>query len=182
MSFTVGKAVKFPLFDHYHGPTAVVEVTFQFAFLPGISAIDQLDVLVKTAMFGANILPLIKANYLTYVLESDISTFFDTYRVRITLAGETEEVHGTINSPLSEINEAPAALFVASSLVALVLAIGLVVLVFGPIGYRIYKGGLSGASGLSTGQFTWVALGLGALGMVLFVASRATKRSLGSGG
>ena len=183
MSFTIGKAVKFPLFDTYKGPTAVVEMTFKFVFLPGISAISQLDTLVKTAMFGANVLPFVTANYLTYVLESDTVPAIDSYRVTITLAGDTEEIQGTIRSPLSQAHGDPAAIFVASSLFAIILAVGIVVLIFGPIGYRIFKGGLSGASGLSTKQFAWAAaaLGLGTVGVLLFMNSRGSKRSLSSG-
>lgn len=170
MAFRVCRRETFPLLQNYSGPTAVVQFSFNFAFIPGISACDQLNAAVRAAMFGTNIIPLIRTNYLSYVLEEDTDPFIDAYRVTITLAGETDGAQGTIQRPFSY-SRSPGALIIGSSLVALVLAVGAVLLIFGPIGYRIFNGGLVGDDngGLFPGidGTTIALLGAGALGLAL---------------
>ena len=145
MAFQICKQAVFPLNNTYSGPTAVVQFTFNFVFLPGLSACDQLDIAVRAAMFSAGVVPFVKANYLRYVLEEDTSPFIDQYRVTIHLAGETNEIEGTIQGPFRQTE--PAVVFTASVLLAIIVGLGLVLLIFGSIGYRIFRGGIAGGEG-----------------------------------
>lgn len=98
MAFVVMREHFYPLADTYNGPTANLRLRFPFLFLPGIDPIDQLEALVKTALFSLDILQLIKDNYLSYRLAVEEVPFApNNYEVLVVVAGESEPASGTIS-------------------------------------------------------------------------------------
>ena len=184
--FETKKVVTFALGESYRGPTATLQLEFPFVFptLPGLSAIDQLDLTVRAALFSADILQLVKDNYLGYQLAVDTKPFIDKYRVVVFTAGETQEAAGsigpfparqplawTMGHPLSRVSarrDAPSAypqvVIALPAILAIAVAIG-ILLVFAAIAYKIFNGSW-GPVALGWGLLLPIALVVGGVYLV----------------
>ena len=190
--FETKKVVTFALGESYRGPTATLQLEFPFVFptLPGLSAIDQLDLTVRAALFSADILQLVKDNYLGYQLAVDTKPFIDKYRVVVFTAGETQEAAGSIgpfparqpaawtaSRPLARVTtQRPAAYpqVVIAPLVILAIAVAIgVLLIFATIAYKIFNGSW-GPVALGWGLLLPIALVVG--GVYLVTTGAVSRR------
>ena len=148
MALITCKENLFALGQTYRGPMAVVEFTFQMV-IPG--GCDAVALATQTGMFATDVLQIVKDNYLGYRIDKEVvSGAPDRYRVVVFVAGETTPAEGTIQ--LDQI-ERPEALIVASSLVAVILAIAFIAIIIAPIGYKLWNGTFGGDLGAGTGNF-----------------------------
>ena len=184
MAFVTQKVVTFTLGETYRGPTATLQLEFPFVFptLPGLDAIDQLDLTVRAALFSADILQLIKDNYLGYELAVDTKPFIDKYRVIVFTAGETQEQSGTIgpflarqpaawtaSRPLARVTtQRPAAypqvVIAPLAILAIGFAIGFI-LIAATIAYKILNGSW-GPAAVGFGLLLPIALVVGGVYLV----------------
>ena len=184
MPFVTKKVVTFALGESYRGPTATLQLEFPFVFptLPGLDAIDQLDLTVRAALFSADILQLVKDSYLGYELAADTQPFIDKYQVTVFVAGETQESSGTIGPflarqpaawtarrPLARVTtQRPAAypqvVIAPLAILAIAIAIG-VLLIAASIAYKILNGSW-GPAALGFGLLLPIALVVGGVYLV----------------
>lgn len=172
MAFVLKRDSRFPLGLTYDGPVAVVEVEFNFVFISGIwsDSIDELEFYLNIGLFAADILPIIKTNYLRYTIEADTDPLIDRYRIRISLAGEIEESSGSLGPFLPFAQARPQAVIALPGVLTLVAAIGIAGLL-GVIAYRTFTLGLGPALGIPP----W-AMGVGAIVIGLALVGALAKR------
>lgn len=178
MSFKLERDVAFALAQTWDGPVSALEFSFSFIFPSGVfggSAIAELETYLKAALFSASIIPEIRGSYLGYTIERDTAPRIDRYRVKVFLAGETEESSGKVGPFFfGGLAQTVPHVFPALGLIAIVIAIGIAG-IFAVIAYRIYNLGGAGIIGLSLGI---VAIGAG-LGLLVLGARRKPGRVSG---
>ena len=194
MAFITQRVVVYPLGETYQGPTAVVQLDFPFVFLPGLDPIDQLDAIVRAALFSVSIIPGVRDNYLSYELAVDDKAGFtpDQYQVKVFVAGETEEASGTIGPflarepaawitgrPLARVSARrgpldPQGFIGVVPLLAIAVAIG-ILLVFAVISYKIFNGSW-GPGAVGWGILLPIALVAGGVYLVMTGALGGRRR------